>query len=230
MLRLLACVGLVLPFVAMTAHAQSVAAARTGVTAPAAVLAPTTLDERVRAWWQDSVRQAQTARHVVFKAVDYATSPGLVILPPLVWGAAHVADDASTARVARRTTEAVLVGSLLTTSLKLAFGRARPQVAGRSTDWQFGRGWRGSAYQAFPSGHTTAAFAAAGAWILDADATNSTRTGLIAASALTFATTAALARMHLDKHWLTDVLAGAAVGTVSAFLVQATHRRFDASR
>jgi membrane-associated phospholipid phosphatase len=228
--RLFALVGLVLLLVVPVARAQSDAASRVGVVRPAAVLVPETLDERVRAWWQDSARQQHTASHVVFRAADYVASPGLAIVPPLVWGLAQLADHQGTARVARRTTESVLVGSLLTTSLKVAFGRARPQVSGRSSDWQFGRGWRGSAYQAFPSGHTTVAFAAAGAWILDADATGSRRTPWIAAGALTFATTAALARLHLDKHWLTDVIAGAVMGSASAMLVQATHRRFDAPR
>lgn len=61
-------------------------------------------------------------------------------------------------------TEAVVVSGLATALVKGIAGRARPFVVGddRPGDFAFGRGFlRGGAYPAFPSGHTTVAFASA---------------------------------------------------------------------
>lgn len=179
-----------------------------------------TLDERVRDWWQRPERQQATALRVGFRAADLAASPGTVIAPPLVWAYASATEAVGPARGARRTTEAVLLGAATTQALKLAFGRARPGVHGRSDDWAWWRGDEGGRYQAFPSGHTTVAAAAAATWIAE-----SRGSVPVVAGAVTFAAGAGLARMFLDRHWLTDVLAGAAVGTASALAVQALHRR-----
>src|SRR4029079_12429960 len=64
-------------------------------------------------------------------------------------------------------TEALVIGALTGTLLKDTFGRARPFVdtTGRNPDdGQLLRGFHaGEAYRSFPSGHSTAAFAAAAA-------------------------------------------------------------------
>ncbi len=182
---------------------------------------PATLDERVRAWWQDDARQHQVALRWPLRAIDLAASPGLVVAPPLVWGLAAAHEAPGVERTWRRTTEAVALGVATTTALKLAFGRSRPQEAGRSDRWDAWRGLQGGNWQSFPSGHTTVAFAAATTWALEASP--GARPG-VALGAAAFATAAGVARMYFDRHWLTDVLAGAVVGTASAFVVRELHR------
>ena len=61
-------------------------------------------------------------------------------------------------------TEAVLFGGATAWVLKGLTGRARPFVTGDTTahDFKFGGGFGNADRQSFPSGHTTAAFAAAG--------------------------------------------------------------------
>lgn len=181
---------------------------------------PPTLDERMRDWWQHPDRQHVTALRVGLRVADLAASPGTVLVPPFVWAWASATDAAGPVRGARRTTEAVLLGAAATHALKLAFGRARPAVQGRSDDWARWRGIEGGRYQSFPSGHTTVAAAAAATWIAESRGSSA-----VVAGAATFAVGAGLARLFLDRHWLTDVLAGAAVGTASAVTVQALHRR-----
>lgn len=178
-----------------------------------------TLDERVRDWWQQPARQQAAALRATLRVIDWSASPGVVVAPPLAWGLASLADAPGAAGVGRRTTEAVLLGAATTGLLKVAFGRARPSVSTRSADWDAWRGASGGAWQAFPSGHTTVAFAAAATWIAE-----SRGAAPVAIGAAGFATGAGLARMYFNKHWLTDVLAGAAVGTASALAVQALHR------
>jgi len=65
----------------------------------------------------------------------------------------------------------------------------------------------------FPSGHSswTAAFFAAAALVLAREATRRQRVGLAAAAA-GMATAIAATRVLLDVHWLSDVIAGLALG------------------
>lgn len=182
-----------------------------------------TFDERVRAAWQAPAWQAHAGWRAAFRTADLLASPGLVVAPPLAWGLARLADAPGAARVAWRTTESVALGVLVSSGLKVAFGRARPGVSGGSDDWAAGRGARGTAWQSFPSGHTTVAFAAATAVTLEAARTR-TAVAPVALGATAFAATAGLARVYLDRHWLSDVVAGAAVGTAAALAVSAFHR------
>ncbi len=76
--------------------------------------------------------------------------------------------------------------------LKWTVGRERPDA---------------SDHESFPSGHTSASFALAASL----DELYGHRVGL---SAYLIAAAVAAQRIHGDKHWLTDVIAGAALGTV----------------
>lgn len=203
-----------MPTAAQDAPRGADAAVATPVAPPAAA----TLDERVRTWWQAAPRQSATAWRFPMRAADLAASPGLVVAAPVVWGYAALADAPVTAHVASRTTDAIAIGVLTTSALKWAFGRTRPYVGRGSRDWRAGRGASGEDHRAFPSGHTTVAFAAATSWVLTAEPG---ARGGVAIGAGVLAAAAGAARMYFDQHWLTDVLAGAAVGTASAFAARA---------
>lgn len=88
----------------------------------------------------------------------------------------------------------------ITYSLKYAFGRYRPEDGFGSTKF---RPFSGNT--SFPSGHTSAAFAIVTPWVFYYP--HPITYGLFAISAGT-----AVARMARDKHWPTDVFAGAALG------------------
>src|SRR5215210_7861426 len=88
--------------------------------------------------------------------------------------------------------------------LKYTVGRTRP-THGDSDDFQpFGGG------TSFPSGHTTLAFAVATA-IAD-----ESQNGWVDAAVYGAATLTAYARVNDDRHWASDVLAGALVGHLTA--------------
>ncbi len=107
-------------------------------------------------------------------------------------------------RVAWRIGRAAAMASGVTTVLKYTVGRTRP-THGDSDDFQpFGGG------TSFPSGHTTLAFAVATA-IAD-----ETRNGWVDAAVYGAASLTAYARVNDDRHWASDVLAGALVGHLSA--------------
>ncbi len=72
----------------------------------------------------------------------------------------------------------------------------------------------------FPSGHTTVAFAVATSFASD---TKGTWNDVIFYSASTLT---ALSRINDDRHWLSDTVAGAGNGIMSARLVQRWHRPY----
>lgn len=84
----------------------------------------------------------------------------------------------------------------------------------------------GSATNSFPSGHTATAFM--GAEIIRLEYKESPLYGI---TAYTFATAIGYARIYNDRHWFTDVLAGAGAGILSArigyWLLPYTQRIFQ---
>jgi membrane-associated phospholipid phosphatase len=107
--------------------------------------------------------------------------------------------SAASARIAG----ASLAAGVMCQGLKLAVGRVRPEAAPGDPD-QFHPFSRFDA--AFPSGHTTVAFAVASAIHSEAGARWVPWVAYPAAAAVGWA------RVREDKHWLSDVTAGAALG------------------
>ncbi|GIV61958.1 MAG: hypothetical protein KatS3mg044_0824 [Rhodothermaceae bacterium] len=110
--------------------------------------------------------------------------------------------------------ESVLFATMITNTLKFATGRARPyQRVGHDAFHPFTSG-----FTSFPSGHTTTAFAFMTAWFYYYP-------GPHTASLVALAGGTALSRMAANKHWLTDVLAGAAVGSATSYILSRRHQR-----
>ncbi len=118
--------------------------------------------------------------------------------------AGELSGNKELAHLAWRVGSSAALASGVTTILKYTVGRTRP-TQGDSDDFQpFGGG------TSFPSGHTTLAFAVATA-IAD-----ESRNGWVDAAVYGAAALTAYARVNNDRHWASDVLAGALVGHLSA--------------
>jgi len=108
---------------------------------------------------------------------------------------------------------------LVAVILKGLLGRPRPHLnAVDQFTWLTGN----SAYQSFPSGHTTHCFGVAVAVLLLAP-----RWGLVFLSASALV---AWSRMYLGSHYLSDVLAGAALGTLGGAVLALAIRRWLEAR
>ena len=98
---------------------------------------------------------------------------------------------------------ASVISSLATSIIKGIAGRARPNTGLGPHHWNpFGGD------QSFPSGHTTGAFAFASVIAGHYDSV------WVASTAYTIASLVGVARIHLDAHWASDVVAGGLIGGV----------------
>jgi len=116
-----------------------------------------------------------------------------------------VFDDPKARAVAQDGLAASLIASgMITPALKLTFGRARREQDKGPHDFDF----FDPRSTSFPSGHTTQAFAVASAIAAHYDSTCVKVTAYGAASLVGYA------RLQRNRHWPTDVAAGALIGTL----------------
>jgi undecaprenyl-diphosphatase len=135
----------------------------------------------------------------------------LAALPPLVARIEQRVLAAIMVRVGFLFT-AVAVPGLFDTIIKRLIGRARPLVGGHLDPTLFHPfAWR-SEYASLPSGHATTSFA-----LLVAVSSLWPRARTYA---LVFALAIAVSRVVVTAHYVTDVAAGALVGTVGALMVR----------
>jgi membrane-associated phospholipid phosphatase len=143
-----------------------------------------------------------------------------VVVTGATYGATRLAGYDELADPAGRVLAALLAAGVANGVMKVSLGRARPRLELGPAEFRpftLDNGW-----QSFPSGHVTTAFALATAISAEADRPWVT--------ALTFsgATLVAWSRSHEDRHWATDIVGGAAVGTFAAYHTsRALHRRAD---
>lgn len=173
------------------------------------------VDDRVRSAlrWSDPARAASISNLTGFVATPVLTF-GLTAL-----AAASVAGDGERAgRILDDTIpifETLVYSELVTQVVKFSFGRQRPEVhfqaPGTATTQENNLSWF--------SGHATLAFSLAVSAGVVAHRRGSALEPVIWATGLTFATATAYLRIAADKHYLTDVMAGAAWGTAAGILV-----------
>ncbi|MDB5202855.1 MAG: superfamily protein [Ferruginibacter sp.] len=128
-------------------------------------------------------------------------------------------------------TQAVVTGLLVESVLKTLTGRTRPNYYGDNAEAEptfkgpFGNlsksadGKRSNS--SFPSGHTTAAFAAATVFAVEYK-----NKPLIPIVAYTMASLVGVSRITENKHWATDVFTGAVLGYLTGRQVSFNYHRF----
>lgn len=107
--------------------------------------------------------------------------------------------------------ESFTLASLMTRIPKTLVGRQRPDNWEGNGPYEINGPFTGNS---FPSGHTTASFAVASVL-----ATQFRESKWIPVAAYSVASLVGLSRMYDNKHWLSDVVAGAAIGTLVGNLV-----------
>jgi membrane-associated phospholipid phosphatase len=102
----------------------------------------------------------------------------------------------------------IIAAGLTTGAIKMGTGRYRPAETDNPYIFK-----PFSGHDSFPSGHATMAFA------LATSLSHEIKNGWVSAALYTFATGTAWSRLNDERHWLSDVLAGATVGITTATIV-----------
>lgn len=135
----------------------------------------------------------------------------------------HLFDDDEIRKTGLMLSEAIILNGIVTTGLKVITGRSRPFRNNGNTDIDFFKMEFDDVENSLPSGHTSTAFAVA--TVLSNRINNTFATiGLYSIASLT-----AFQRMYADKHWLSDVILGAALGTVIGLKVISLNSEEDIS-
>jgi membrane-associated phospholipid phosphatase len=172
-------------------------------------------DARLATW----VRRPSAQRSRVLRdgahAFNTAGDPGSLIAAVALFGAGRVAGSRPLAQLGLHATEAIVLAGSMTTAGKLAAGRQRPNVeGGDADDFAPGRGYQ-AGRSSFPSGHATVAFAFASSVTADLRARGAHSATYVGPLLYTGAALVGAARMYDNKHWASDVLLGAGIGTVA---------------
>ncbi|HEX4468069.1 MAG TPA: phosphatase PAP2 family protein [Gemmatimonadaceae bacterium] len=183
-------------------------------------------DERLARHLTNPGAQANTFFKNASKGVEWIASPGAYIIGGSLYAVGRIGHFERVADLGWHGTEAVFVADAATYLLKGLTGRARPFFAGDSlpNDFKFAKGFNDSNRQSFPSGHATSAFAAAAAVTAETGTWWPKSTWVIGPLMYGGATLVGLSRMYHNKHWASDVVLGAAIGTFSGQkIVQYSH-------
>ena len=173
---------------------------------------------------QDSTTQTNRFFGDVASTVRTIAEPGSYLIGLSMYAVGRLTHNEKAADLGLHGTEAIAVGALTGDVLKNVFGRARPYVnVNDPNNWSFGRGLKGGQYQSFPSGHTVAAFAAAAAVTSETSRWWPSTRWIIGPAMYGGATLVGLSRMYNNKHWASDVMMGAAIGTFAGNKVVRYH-------
>lgn len=175
------------------------------------------LDRHLAQRLQDSSTQANRFFRRTSTGVEVIASPGAYIIGGTLYVVGRVGKFDRVADLGWHGTEAVLFAQGITYVLKGFVGRARPFLSdGRDADaFRFGEGFKSGDWTSFPSGHSSTAFAAAAAVTNETSRWWPKSVWVVGPLMYTGATAVGLSRMYHSKHWGSDVVIGAAIGTFS---------------
>jgi membrane-associated phospholipid phosphatase len=184
-------------------------------------------DDGVRNALRASSSQGRSRAGTVSDAAYLLAAYPLVVDAGLVtWLGRGKADAA--VQLALIDAEALAISGLVTTAMQRSIGRARPFLrdcganARGNADCSASANTRNSA---FISGHASLAFTAASALCVQHSRLSiyESADAAVCPTALAIAATTSVLRIVADRHWATDVIAGALVGSAVGGVVSAVH-------
>jgi membrane-associated phospholipid phosphatase len=184
-----------------------------GLAALGVVALTTTLDEPVNEQTQSNRTDTKDDVAYVFRQLGEPEVFLPVALAPVAVGL--ISGNDAILRAGGRIGFSILTASVVTSLLKPLVGRARPAYTANAYEFE-----PFSGNDAWPSGHTTVAFAMATS-VGDEIGSLPVSLVLYTAAGLT-----GWSRINDNRHWLSDVLAGAAIGITSAKLMNGKWKVF----
>ena len=179
------------------------------------------LDDHYAARLQDSSTQANKKLQTLATFVRTTAAPGALLIGTTMYAVGRITKVDRMAELGLHGTEALMLGELSGYVIKGVVGRQRPYVQPRNPhSYGFLRGFGGGdPYRSFPSGHSVAAFAAAAAVTSQTSAWWPGSRWLIGSAMFGGATLTGVSRMYNNRHWASDVIVGAGIGTFAGLKV-----------
>lgn len=181
-----------------------------------------------RPWAQENRFLARTA-----DMLRWTGAPGAYLIGASLYGAGRAFGNERMADLGLHGTEALLVGHGTAFVFKILVGRARPYVDEDDPNpfqFKLGRGLRGEDYRSFPSGHTVSGFAAAAAVVTEAKRWWPEANWAVAPAMYGGAALIGISRMYNNKHWASDVITGALIGSFAGRKIVRYHHSHPDNR
>lgn len=183
-------------------------------------------DARISESFDNPWPQQNQAMHNSAVVFNHLGDPGAALIAMGVWGAGLVSGSDEIEDAGFHATSAIVVSGAVTGLLKGIAGRARPKDSpGDADNFKFAGGFNGQGGVSFPSGHTTAAFALAATLSAETRRHNPDAARYVSPIAYGAASLVGLSRIYSQKHWASDVVLGAAIGTFTARKLYSLHHR-----
>lgn len=139
----------------------------------------------------------------------------------LLYGIGRLTKSETVADVALHATESVVLASLASQLIRGPLGRTRPWVTADTNQYDFDpfRGFRQFKNRAFPSIHTSSSMAVATVLTMETHRRHPGATPIVAPLLFGAGLLPGLARIQLNQHWASDIMAGAFMGIFAGYKV-----------
>lgn len=188
------------------------------------------LDRKLQSIVHAEDLQSSHALRSTVGAFNWLGGTGVLALGAGAMILGRVSGHEGMAAVGLRSTEAIVVSGAIVAAVKTVAGRQRPYLSPDDADeFSIGRGLHGGR-TSFPSGHTAAAFSAATVLALESAERWPGARWVVTPLLYGGATMVGFSRMYDSKHWASDVMLGAGVGTVTGLRVMRWNRAHPHNR
>lgn len=139
----------------------------------------------------------------------------------VTWGVARLVKSPDVSDIALHATESVVLASLSSQLIRGPLGRSRPHITDDADQYDFHpfQGFGNFKYRAFPSIHTSSSMAVATVITMELHQRHQKVTPFVAPVLFAAAALPGLARIQLNQHWASDILAGAFMGVFTGYKV-----------
>jgi membrane-associated phospholipid phosphatase len=192
-----------------------------------AAVAP--IDMQIASRLQDSATQENRFLHTAATGFRLLGDPGSIITGSVIYAAGRVGGNARVQSLGLHSVESIVFADMLAGVIKWTAGRQRPYADIKNPhNFQLWRGFSDDKYRSFPSGHTVTAFAFASTVTRESQFFWPHAGFLVGTIFYGGASLVGVSRIYNNMHWASDVVAGAAIGTIMGLhVVKYTHSHPD---
>jgi membrane-associated phospholipid phosphatase len=178
-------------------------------------------------WDDDIAKASQEQRYKGTRLTSFANRASKVNESTLtaggiiIWGIGRLSKSNTTADIALHATESVVLASVASQLIRGPLGRTRPWVTADTNQYDFHafKGVGNFNNRAFPSIHTSSSMAVATVLTMETHRRHPGATPIVAPLLYGAAALPGLARIQLNQHWASDILAGAFMGIFAGYKV-----------